>query len=156
MAATARTTAAVNKLVITHVGALRHKYRSTGLAQVRAALRDLVAADAALGIRTRLVAVDDGRTARAVRAPDVKDPADPAATKRFVDAACARWEPEYVVLLGSPDVVPLQPLTNPLWTGDARRGDADESVPSDLPYACDAPFSLDPGRFRGATRVARG
>ena len=113
----------------------------------------MAAADAARGIRTRLVALDDWRTARAVEAPDVDDPADHAAVKTFVDAAYTHWEPEYMVLLGSPDVVPLQPLSNPLWTGDPRRGDADEFVPSDLPYACPSPQSLDAGRFRGATRV---
>lgn len=151
--ARARSSIAVNKLVVTHRGALRRKHGGEGLARVEAALRDLAEADTVRGIHTRLVAMDDGRTARAVSAPDVDDPTDHEATKAFVDAACMRWRPEYVVLLGSPDVVPLQPLRNPLWTGDPRSGDADETVPSDLPYACTAPHSLDPGRFRGATRV---
>lgn len=143
----------MTKLVVTHLGALRRKYGGTGRARVRAALRELTAADAARGVRTRLVAVDDGRTARALGVADVDDATDAPAVKALVDAAVARWAPEYVVLLGSPDVVPMQALTNPLWTGDPRRGDPDADIPSDLPYACDVPHSADPGRFRGATRV---
>ncbi len=143
----------VTKLVLTHLGALRGKYGGAGLVLVREAVRDLAAADSRRGIRTRLVALDDGRTARALQLPPVADAADHAGAKAYVDAAAARWSPDYLLLLGSPDVVPMQPLTNLLWTGDPRRGDPDESVPSDLPYACAAPHSADPGDFRGATRV---
>src|SRR5439155_20982128 len=55
--------------------------------------------------------------------------------------------PAYLMLLGSKDVIPHVPLDNPT-TGD---GDAD--VPSDLPYACDKPYSTDVQDFIAPTRV---
>ena len=141
------------KIVLTHLGALREKYDRAGLARIRAAVDDLVVADAPRGLQTLLVPMDDRRRARALGVAPVTDPGDAAAAKAFADAAVARWSPGYLVLLGSPDVVPMQPLANPLWTGDPVNGDPDETVPSDLPYAGDAPFGTDPGEFRGATRV---
>lgn len=52
----------------------------------------------------------------------------------------------YVMLLGAPDVLPQQRLRNPT-------SDEDPDVPSDLPYACHAPASDDPGDFVGPVRV---
>jgi hypothetical protein len=50
------------------------------------------------------------------------------------------------VLLGAPDVLPQQLLRNPT-------SDEDPDVPSDLPHACHAPASDDPGDFVGPVRV---
>ena len=113
----------------------------------------LAEADREREVQTRLVALDDGRSARALGVPSVEDPLDHEGAKRFVDALFAVRRPDYLVLLGATDVVPMQPLHNPLFSGDPRHGDPDPTIPSDLPYACEEPFSLDPGRFRGATRV---
>src|SRR5262245_35294875 len=124
--AAARQASAV-KIVLTHVGALRRKHGRDGLARVRAAVADLVAADAGRGVDTRLVAMDDRRRARSLGVPAVTDPADDAAVKAYADAVATRWAPEYLLLLGSPDVVPMQPLANPLWTGDPVNGDPDET-----------------------------
>ena len=143
----------VTKILLTHDGALVAKYGRAGLRQLRTAARRLIAADAARGVRTRWVALDDSRIARSVNCSPVDDPGNHEAAKRFADAVFAAWRPDYLVLLGSTDVVPMQPLQNPLYAGDPRRGDADATIPSDLPYACEESFSLDPGRFRGATRV---
>ncbi len=142
-----------DKVLVTHNGALRAKHGAAGVRAIRAAVDRLVEADRARGLRSRWLAVDDKRTARSLGAAAVDDPADHAGAKAFVDAAHAKWAPDYVVLLGSPDVIPMQPLRNPLWTGDPRRGDPDPDVPSDLPYASEAPAGDDPGAFRGATRV---
>src|SRR5262249_35919000 len=57
---------------------------------------------------------------------------------------------DYLMILGSVDVIPHVPLTNPVYSpGD----DDDKKVPSDLPYACEAAYSTDPGRYTGPTRV---
>lgn len=141
------------KIVLTHLGALRRKHGAQGVSQIAAAVADLAAADAARGVETRLVAMDDGRRARGLGVSQVSDAGDVAAAKAFADAAAARWEPSYILLLGSPDVVPMPGLANPLWAGDPRAGDPDETIPSDLPYASDAPHSTDAGTFVGATRV---
>ena len=143
----------VTKILLTHNGGLRAKYGAAGVRRLKDAVRRLAAADKARGMQTRLVAIDDGRSAKAVGAERSDDPLDHEAAKRFVDAVFAAWRPDYLVLLGSTDVIPMQPLRNPLFTGDPRRGDPDPTIPSDLPYACEQPFSSDPGRFRGATRV---
>jgi hypothetical protein len=140
------------KIFLTHDGALRAKYGSAGLRRLRAAARAAIAADKARSVRTRWISLDNTRSAHALRLDKVA-PGDAAATKAFVDVLHARWQPDYLVLLGSVDVVPMQPLRNPLYSPDPRRGDPDRTIPSDLPYACDDAYSTDPGRFRGATRV---
>jgi hypothetical protein len=53
------------------------------------------------------------------------------------------------MILGARDVVPHIQLTNPMLSRD----DDDPSVPSDVPYACEAPFSRHPQDFVGPTRV---
>ncbi len=55
--------------------------------------------------------------------------------------------PAYLMLLGSTDVIPHVPLDNPM------AGDGDANVPSDLPYACDQPYSTDVQDFIAPTRV---
>jgi hypothetical protein len=71
--------------------------------------------------------------------------------KSAIDAVYKATAPAYLMILGSVDVVPHQALTNPV--SDPNDGDPDETVPSDLPYACDAAYSQDPARFIGPTRV---
>lgn len=141
------------KVLLSHRGALTAKYGAAGLSRIRSAARGLAASDKARGLTTRLVFLDDKRTASRLGLSPVADPADARGAKAFVDGVDEAWTPDYLMLLGSVDVVPMQPLTNPLFSRDPRRGDADTVVESDLPYACDAPFSADPGAFRGATRV---
>ena len=55
--------------------------------------------------------------------------------------------PAYLMLLGSKDVIPHASLKNPM------EGDGDADVPSDLPYACDKPYSADVQDFIAPTRV---
>src|SRR5512132_3253986 len=122
----------ITKILLTHNGALRAKYGAAGVRRLKDAVRRLATVDKARGVRTRLVAIDDGRSANAVGAKRSDDPLDHEAAKRFVDALFAAWRPDYLVLLGSTDVIPMQPLRNPLFTGDPRRGDPDSTIPSDL------------------------
>jgi hypothetical protein len=72
------------------------------------------------------------------------------ANKHAVDAICQALVPSYLLILGSTDVVPHQRLTNPLYHPD---DDDDKTVPSDLPYACEAPFGRKIAAFRAPTRV---
>ena len=68
--------------------------------------------------------------------------------KDAVDAIYAALRPDYIVILDAPDVVPHLALDNP------TPGDKDANVPSDLPYACDAPFtSRDAAKYSAVTRV---
>ena len=56
-----------------------------------------------------------------------------------------------MVLLGADDVVVMQKLTNPVPTGNGQ--DTEANVPSDLPYACSAPWSDDAAKFVGPNRI---
>jgi hypothetical protein len=60
------------------------------------------------------------------------------------------YTPDYLMLLGSVDVVPHQPLRNPVYDGV---NDVDRLAPGDLAYACNAPFSDDASDFIGPDRV---
>jgi hypothetical protein len=140
------------KVVLTHRGALRRKYGAAGVAALSKALTALKAADRRRGVRTRVLFLDAPAHRKYLGGVSVSDPHDPRAVKVAVDALFATLAPDYLLLLGAPDVVPQIPLQNPLYTGD-RDDDPDPAVPSDLPYACDAPYSTSPSEFRGPTRV---
>jgi len=86
-----------------------------------------------------------------VKGHPVSAPEDERGAKAAVDAIYAHYHPDYLLLLGAPDVVPHIHLANPMKGHD---GDDDPNVPSDVPYACDAPFSRRPQEFVGPTRVA--
>jgi hypothetical protein len=148
-----------DKLVITHRAALRAKYGTAGARRVTAALGRLVAADAARGVRTRVVALDDTRALRSAGARPIGATDDWPGALRAVDALWQRWTPAYVLLLGAPDVVPQPRIANPF--GAFGGDDPDPYVPSDLPYACDLPDDLtlppagvlDPAGLLAVTRV---
>jgi len=54
------------------------------------------------------------------------------------------------MILGATDVVPHQDMRNPV---NAAGDDPDVVAFSDLPYACDTPYSRDVAKFIGPTRV---
>ena len=132
------------KVIVTHSGALAAKYGDRA-ADVQRAIDDLIAADAGRDVQTQLVALDD--SAGAAGSSAVTDAADADQAKGAVDAVAKALSPDYLMLLGGPDVVPHCPLDNP------AQGDDDATVPSDLPFACDAPASKAPQDFLAPTRV---
>lgn len=137
----------LDKLVLSHRGALTGKYTAKGLSRIEAALKRLAQADAKRGVRLRIGWLDQpdpAGVAAVARADDAR------AVKRAVDAWFkALQQPDYLLILGGPDVVPHQPLRNPL----AGQDDEEAVVPSDLPYACDRAYSLDAAQFLGPSRV---
>ena len=135
-----------NKVIVTNLSALQLKY-STGFQRIRAAIALLIAADKKRGLTTLLVAIESAADMRSVKGSPVATASDQRQVKAAIDAAWTAYTPDYLVILGAPDVVPMQILRNP------ARGDGDANVPSDLPYACAAPYSSDPSAFLGATRV---
>jgi hypothetical protein len=134
------------KLIVTNRSALRAKY-GAGADAILAAVDELVEADGTRGVPTRVLALDDPQEMESVGAAAVEAPDDASAVKAAVDAAFEAVEPDYLMVLGSIDVVPHQPIANTM------PDDGDELVPSDLPYACDAPFDDDVQAFVGPTRV---
>ena len=135
----------IDKVVVTNQAALAAKYGDRAK-DVAVAVDALVAADAARGVRTRLVALV-GAAMSALGAPAVTDPADARQAKAAVDGVFRALVPDYLMILGAVDVVPHQPLRNPM------PGDGDAVAPGDLPYACEHPYSEDPADFIGPTRV---
>jgi len=138
-----------DKVIVTNLTVLRRKYRR-GLPKIRAAIRRLIAADKKRGIQTKLVALDSKTGMKRLGASRVTDAADPEQNKKAIDGIYRKLQPDYLVLLGAIDVIPHQDLKNPVYDPD---DDPDPSALSDLPYACEGPYSRDPQDFLGATRV---
>lgn len=144
-----------DKLLVVHGGALRRKYGTAGAAEVRAGLTALVLADKGHGLLTHVLDLDNTNAMRAVKASRVPD-GDWAASLTAVDAACRRYTPSYVALVGATDVIPQAQVTNPL-----AGSDEDPYVPSDLPFACDLPDDwpgtsanrIDPSALLTVTQV---
>ncbi len=86
----------------------------------------------------------------AVHGEAVKEKDDQEGVKKAVDAIYDAYEPDYIMILGAQDIVPHQDLKNPAYD---PQGDEDKVVPSDMPYACEAPYSKNPSDFVGPTRV---
>lgn len=143
----------VEKAIVTNLSALRRKY-GRRYPEVRAALAALVAADARRGLSSKVIPIDSASGMARLGARAVAGARDRRGAKAAVDAIDAVLEPAYIVLVGGPDVVPMQLLENPVGIevyGPA--GDDDGLLPSDLPYACDAPFGRRIADFAGPGRV---
>jgi hypothetical protein len=138
---------AVDKVIVTNVSALRMKYGEK-YRRLQAAIRVLVEADAERGLRTTLVAIDSQADMKRLGGKAVTSPDDERGAKAAVDAVYRHYQCDYLMILGARDVVPHIQLSNPM-----RSDDDDETVPSDVPYACEAPFSRRPQDFLGPTRV---
>ena len=137
-------------MVLTNRSALMGKYGTRGVARIDTALAKLIDADRGRGIATVVIALDDPEAMAGTGAAPVSDAADAAANKAAVDAVYRTYTPDYVMLLGSIDVIPHQPLRNPVYDGV---NDVDRLAYGDLPYACNAPYSDDPTDFIGPDRV---
>src|SRR5687767_8733578 len=132
------------KLIVTNRSVLTAKY-GQDLFRIDNALNHLISADAARGITTEVVNLDDAAQMQTYGAAPVTNAADERENKEAVDAACAQ-PPDYLMIFGAPDVVPHQALLN-------TAPDADPDVPSDLPYACTHGYGRTADEFVGPTRV---
>jgi hypothetical protein len=141
-----------DKLIVTHAARLKAKYGPAGLTAVTKAAGSLIDADAGRGLKTALLDLGskaDMKKFGAAAVPAGKE-LDPKANKAAIDKLFAGVRPAYLVLLGAPDVVPHQELVNPVYEAGV---DDDRTVPSDLPYACDAGFDTDVRKFTAPGRV---
>ena len=131
----------VDKVILTNFSALRSKYGPSGVRAIRAGITRLIAADRARAISTRLIGIDDPRTMRAFSGSAVTKVASPQQNKKAVDAVYRALAPDYILLLGSVDVIPHQDLRNPVYVTKSDDEDTDHDAPGDLPYACEAIYS---------------
>jgi Peptidase family C25 len=139
-----------DKVIVSNRSALVTKYGSTGLTAIRSALSKLKAADKKRGLATRVVYLDDAVAMKKLGGQAVSNSKDCRQVKAAVDAVCKALDPDYLMILGSVDVVPHQDVSNPFFKPGE---DDDKEAWSDLPYACDAAYSRDPAHFIGPTRV---
>ncbi|MEK6302111.1 MAG: hypothetical protein AABO41_15485 [Acidobacteriota bacterium] len=139
-----------DKIIVTNLGRLKAKYGLSGAAKIKAAVKKLAAADKLRGLDTRLIALDDAAAMKKLKAPPVTKAADPKQNKEAIDAVCKKLSPDYLVILGAPDVIPHQDLKNPVFDPPEE---PDQFALSDLPYACEAPYSRSPENFTGPSRV---
>jgi hypothetical protein len=137
------------KFIVTNLTALKTKYGSANVTKIKTAIKAVIAADAARGFQTSLVDVASATRMKKARGRKVSTPSNPRQNKNAVDAIYRASLPEYLVLLGAPDVIPHIDLRNPLFGAD----DPDRLALGDLPYACEAPYSQKIQDFIGPTRV---
>lgn len=126
------------KLSVTMHQRLARKYPAAALKAIDHAIAAWVRADAARGLTTVHVALDDAAAMRTHGVAAVTGTVTAAKVKRAIDALATKLTPDYIAIIGSADVVPMFLVANPSAAGD---GDDDDNVPTDNPYACTRPFS---------------
>lgn len=126
------------KLCITVQANLAAKYSASALARIDKALQAWIKADAARGITTLHLPLDDAAAMKGHDVAAITGRATPVKVKRALDALCRKLQPEYVVILGGDEVVPMFRVPNP---SHDPNGDTDRDVPTDNPYACSTAYS---------------
>ncbi|NJK96853.1 MAG: hypothetical protein HC905_19800 [Bacteroidales bacterium] len=132
------------KVIITSKKNLEAKYTSD-FSTIEELIAALVKSDLKRKIQTEIIYIDNADSARKAGIKPVSSVTRLTA-KRAVDAIYEKLKPAYTVLLGAQDVFPFQEIKNPA-------SDDDVTVPTDLPYACNAPYSTNISKFTGPTRV---
>ncbi|HET6559847.1 MAG TPA: C25 family cysteine peptidase [Prolixibacteraceae bacterium] len=137
------------KIIVTSKKNLKAKY-DTGFSTVEKLLDDLVAADKKRNIDTQVVYIDDAASTKKAGVKSVASITRQSA-KKAIDDLYKKTLPAYLVIFGSQDIIPFQELINII--PNSNYNDSDSIIPSDLPYACDAPYSNNISSFTGPTRV---
>lgn len=132
------------KVIISAKKNLEFKYGKL-FPKINRLLTSLVKADKERQIDTKVIFIDDPKSAKSAGVKPVTT-VNVKTCKKAVDELYKKHLPAYIVILGAQDVFPFQEITNPA-------DDEDTTVLSDLPYACDAPYSKDIAAFTGPTRV---
>lgn len=142
----------IDKVIASNHGALVNKYGAVGTARIESSIRNLVQADKARGLVSRVLWIDDAHSMATVNGTPVMTVANCRENKEAFDAIATALAPDYILIVGATDIVPHQDLKNPLYVGP-NGDDPDQLCPGDLPYACDAPYSQKPQDFQGPSRV---
>ena len=139
----------IDKIIITNRSALQNKYGSAGLKKIRSAVRQLIAADKKRHLTSLLIFADVPSEMKKAKGKAVIDSTDPEQFKNAVDSLFNHYTPDYIMLLGATDIIPHCRFRIPIPDDD------DTFVPSDVPYACEAPFSRNAGDFIAPGSVLR-
>jgi hypothetical protein len=122
------------KLSVTVKYRLEGKYDSAALKKIYAAIERWKNEDSKRGVYTLNIAVDDPEDMKEWGAAPVSGEATPEKIKQAIDDLWKKITPtpDYLVLFGAHDIVPMFEVTNPtnLW-----KKDDDQTVLTDNPYA---------------------
>ena len=102
-----------DKIIVTNRAALTAKYGSAGVTKIKKAVDALIAADAKRGIKSRLVFLDDAAAMKSFKRQRRHRPPSARQNKEAIDAIFRSANPEYLMILGAPDVVPHQDIDEP-------------------------------------------
>ncbi|MFG1213201.1 C25 family cysteine peptidase [Xanthobacter flavus] len=142
-------TRTVDKAIIANRSAMVGKYEAAGVDAIEAALQRLIAADGKRHLTTEILYIDDTAHMAAFGASPVLGPADERGAKAAVDAIADTLNPDYILLLDGPDVLPQIQLN-----AIPGLSDGDAKTETDLPYACaTGAFSRQARAYLAATRV---
>ncbi len=134
----------ISKVIISSKKNLQSKY-GRNFKTVDKLIATLIASDKKRNVETTLIYVDDSASAKKAGVKPVASLTRQSA-KNIVDDVYKKLRPVYITIFGSQDIFPFQEIQNPA-------NDYDDVVPSDLPYACDSPYSNKISSFTGPTRV---
>jgi hypothetical protein len=139
-----------DKLVLTVRAALKKKY-GADFPELLALLKAGIVADRKKGLNTQVIFLDDRSGFGSLRIKPIHPKKSKVKDfKDIIDSFYKALNPDYILLFGAIDIIPQQKLNNLLYHID---GDDDHWVPSDLPYACNEPYSKDPNKFLSPVRV---
>jgi hypothetical protein len=137
----------IDKVIISNRTALQTKYDKPGFQKIYSALKKLIATDKKRSLNSLLIFVDDAVTMKKLKGKAVNDQTDAEQYKNAVDCVFRHYTPDYLLFLGAQDVIPHCRFRIPIPDDD------DTYVSSDVPYACEAPFSRNAGDFVAPGRV---
>jgi hypothetical protein len=138
----------IDKIIVTNKRALEAKY-GNNTSKIISALNKLIASDKTKGIISSLIFMDDKISMKSFSSRAVKNFSIAKENKTAIDDLYWYFSPDYVMIVGAWDVVPHVRLKNLI----AKKEDDDRLINSDLPYACEAPYSNLIGNFLSPTRV---
>src|SRR4030095_13516390 len=94
-----------DKLILSHKASLQKKYGKK-LADITARVAKLVAADKKKEVVSKLIFLDDATTMKKYKSKPVKHADDPEEFKNAIDGLYKIFKPDYLMILGSTDIVP--------------------------------------------------
>lgn len=133
------------KLIITSKERLTQKY-GKDFSKLTRLLSNLKKSDRSKKLKTEIVYIDDAVSMKKFKVKKASASLSPRECKKAIDRLYTRLSPVYMVIFGAQDVFPFQDLLN-------SADDEDRVVPSDLPYACSAPYGTSVNAFTGPSRV---
>lgn len=134
-----------DKLIVSSKTALQKKYKAD-FKKIEGLLKSIVAADKSKGLGSKYIFVDDAKMMKACKARVVTKIRNESQHKNAVDDLVHFFNPDYVLIFGAQDIFPFQSLVNDNYIAtmsnrDSEDDDDEKMIDSDLPYACETPYS---------------